>query len=323
MTQLNFICKVCAGENFVGLFHKNIHRREYDFIKCADCGFITIKPYPSQKELNDFFKEEYNVSYMAVRNSRIDSLNRHRLSLLLDYKREGNLLDIGCGSGIFLDYAKQYFSVEGIEKSSDARKIGRDRFDAKIIGEDLYEFSPSKSYDVITMFHVLEHVIDPNLALNKIYNMLKGDGVALLVMPNNSSLSFRIFGKHWEWLNPPKHLSYFTPKTIVRILQKNGFEIVELKTQRGDDFNFLFNSILAVLSITGIRQFIFEKYFSKKNNGNKGFLDLYELIFRITNILTLPFYPLRRLLENNGLGSEMVVVVRKNIISPKIFKLIL
>lgn len=306
-------CAVCSASNFRHLFDKHIHNRDYRFIKCARCGFITIIPYPSEAELNDFYLNEYEFSYMGIENKRTRINNQNRLNNLLKYVTDGSLLEIGCGSGQFLELAKGHFKVKGIDMLKGAVELGK-RKKLSIQYSSLEDFTPNEKYDVVCLFHVLEHVYDPNRTLEKIHNLLKPNGILYIIVPNNKSLSFKLFGKYWEWLNPPKHLSYFDPSTIKKILNNQGFIISNLTTWRGDDYNLLFGTMFYFASLVGIRNKIFEKSFGKKPDSNvksSRTLQFHESLFNITNTMMAPFSPLSRLFSRKQLGSEIAVISRK------------
>jgi 2-polyprenyl-3-methyl-5-hydroxy-6-metoxy-1,4-benzoquinol methylase len=292
------------------MFQKISYSRKFGFIRCSKCSFVTINPYPTKKQLTDFYLKEYDYSYMNLNNKRVKKINENRLVFLSKYLKKGNLLDIGCGTGLFLNQAKKHFDVEGLEYSKYACDIAKNMFKLKVYNTDIESFDSDKKYDVVTSFHVLEHIRQPDLYLHDVKKIIKKKGHIYIIVPNINSFSFLFFGKYWEWLNPPKHLSYFNMKTLKLLLRKEGYDIVDIKTQKGDDYNFLFNFLFFIINILGLRQFFFKKMFEK--NKKSGGISVYNLVFSITNFICMFFFPIRKVLENKGYGSEISVIARKH-----------
>lgn len=299
-------CIACDSEDFTRILQKHMHDRHYTLIRCDKCGFVTVEPYPTRKELDQFYTKEYDFSYMNADSARLKKINLDRLQVVLKHKKSGSLLEIGSGSGLFMREAQKYFDVQGIEFSDYAAKIGRKNFGLNIMTANLYDFQSSKKYDVIVMFHVLEHVLDPSLALQKIKSMLKKDGVLVMAFPNIDSLSFKLFGKNWEWINPPKHLSYFNEKSFSRLANRNGLRVIKRITHKGDHYPFLLHLIITTANLLNLRKIMLKTTKRKKSK----ILGIYEMLFSVFNIISYPFTPIRKYFGNKGRGSELVVVCK-------------
>jgi SAM-dependent methyltransferase len=160
-------------------------------------------------------------------------LERRQLAKLREVERRreaGKLLDVGCGKGGFLRAARdrgwRCFGVEiSPQASDDARRMGLDVATGRF--EDVHY--PDGFFDVITMYHVLEHLHDPREALSKAYQLLKSEGLLVVAVPNFDSLQARIFRQRWYHLDAPRHLYHSTPRTLKMLLHEAGFKILETR----------------------------------------------------------------------------------------------
>lgn len=143
------------------------------------------------------------------------------------YKKNGTLLDVGCGLGSYLSMIQKIgWKGVGIELNKRAARYGREilKLDIRTGMIDDFDF-PEKSFDVITMWHSIEHFTSPKQALIKAGRIIKDDGLILISTPNYDSLDRMIFKANWNGLEVPLHLYYFTPATIQRLLVSAGFTI--------------------------------------------------------------------------------------------------
>jgi len=143
-----------------------------------------------------------------------------------------SLLDIGCSHGDYLSFLqKAGWEVEGIELDPQAARHAQEaglrvhQGDA----EELLERLPSGRYNVVTMWHVLEHLYDPLGALREVYRILKPDGLLLLELPNSASVLARCLGRYWYPLEVPRHLYHFTPTTLSNMLGAAGFRVCAIE----------------------------------------------------------------------------------------------
>jgi SAM-dependent methyltransferase len=135
--------------------------------------------------------------------------------------------DIGCGSGSNLELLKTAgFHVTGIEPDAKARSIAMNIanvFDGT--AERLPPQVQNKAYDVVLMSHVLEHCIDPHSAVKNVCSILKPGGIAVIEVPNNASKGFAKFRANWPWSDIPRHINFFTERSLSALLRVSGFEI--------------------------------------------------------------------------------------------------
>lgn len=148
-------------------------------------------------------------------------------------------MDIGCNIGLFMKVAQQAgFDVKGVELNADCALYGREKFHLDIDSNYLEDIAfPDETFDVITLFDVLEHIPNMNTFINEVKRILKNNGLIVLQSPNLNSLMSEITKGKWYWLGPPDHLYHFTPDAMTRFLRSHGFSIKEVKTwEPAEDF---------------------------------------------------------------------------------------
>lgn len=161
-------------------------------------------------------------------------------------RRPGRVLDIGCGEGTFLSaMVRRGWDAVGVEISRDGAERAAARPGLTVYNKPLEDCAlPPKSFDLITLWHSIEHVEDPKALLTLVATLIKDDGVVFLAFPNAESWDFRLFGARWFHLDPPRHLHYFSPSTMAKLLEQCG-----LHAQSVGQFSFEYNPFGFVQSI--------------------------------------------------------------------------
>jgi len=231
-------CNLCGSNDG----HLLVVEDGFKFVKCMNCGLIYENPRPTPDELNKHYEEEYlnpeikvggvdNITYVQTNRG---ALYRRELEYIARIFPKGKLLDVGSGFGIFLRIAKEYgFDVMGVEPSKRDPNLAMSKYGLKIFTGTLEEADfPDEHFDVVTMFDVLEHVDDPGQVLKEIHRILRKGGLLYLQVPNGGYLypKYRFFRKIGikRGYFDPKHLTYFSPKTIKAMCEKNGFFDIEV-----------------------------------------------------------------------------------------------
>lgn len=214
-----------------GLNGKLLHiKYGISFFKCKNCGFVYRSPLPLvTPNINN------KASYQAYRGSE-DILRevKWRLALISKFKNKGKLIDIGCGIGSFPQTAKNAgWEAYGTEVSEWACNYIRERFDFKLFKGTLQEIHfPDKFFDLITLWHVLEHIPDPVEELKEVYRILKDDGVVCIEVPNICSLDALIRGRNWECF-VSDHYYYFSKHTLELACSFAGLKLTFAKRISG------------------------------------------------------------------------------------------
>lgn len=235
-------CLLCGGDTFASNDQDHydadgVNQTNYILSKCADCGSGNVWPQPTNEELIALYsKGIYKAS--GGKGERIvgpvlNQLQKIRLGEINQViEKTGRLLDIGCGKGRFLYNAvKMGWNAEGQDMSATQAAAAEVKSGAKVWVGDLESLPfSSQRYDVVTMWHVLEHLPDPEKMIGLIHDIISEGGVLVLEVPNYASWQARIGRGKWFQLDIPRHLWQFTPKGISEIMQNNGFAVTEYKT---------------------------------------------------------------------------------------------
>ena len=215
----------------------------FHLLRCASCECIFQNPLPDKGRLGEFYPQEYwwpgQAPQENLRTRIFRNLEKtYRELVVQDHARfvkkwagklssdEKLLLDVGCGNGTFLHAAASHgFVPHGMDVSARAVEIARKEYGYPVrqgeIGAKVWD---DCRFDFITMFHVMEHLPDPRLALKYARELLRPAGVLILQVPNVSSMQARIFGSRWSGLDVPRHLVNFTPRSLALLLEEEGYE---------------------------------------------------------------------------------------------------
>ncbi len=208
-----------------------------NLVRCLSCGLIYQNPRPTLEEMGQHYPDEYDV----YQETPIESVRSWLLRKELEYglwkhgkyitnrKKNGRLLDIGCATGIFLNWMKnkEKWETYGIEINPNAAEIARERYKLNVKSGTLDQAAFSDGFfDAVTLWDVLEHVHDPRGQLSEIHRILKKDGLLVCRVPNYGSLDSRLFGAYWAGLDAPRHLYVFTISVLEKLLRDTGFSVI-------------------------------------------------------------------------------------------------
>lgn len=222
-------CPVCENSNFIQL----IKKRDMTLIKCLDCGLIQVGNSAASFDIKlyDYYKDRIGLTAKELYSHITAKRYINLLKGLEIYRKNGRLLDIGCGEGHFLSLAKEKgWEAAGIERAPYAVQICRE-LGINAISADLLKIDLEDSYyDAVTMFEVLEHLAHPREYLSKVNGILRKDGVLILTTPNFNCITRFLLQKKWSWINE-EHLFYFTARTLRLLLNKCNFSIIKLSVK--------------------------------------------------------------------------------------------
>ncbi len=194
-------------------------------VKCQDCDLCFTNPRPSARAIAAFYPADYRPHRKP--GSRAVALGRRRAAVKgVAWHGQGRLLDFGCGAGSFLARMHQAgWRVTGVDCSATAVEQVRSALGVPaLVGSLPHPELQDRSYDVVTMWHALEHVHEPLEVLRAAYRLLVPGGKLVVEVPNIDSLPFRWFGPNWFGLDLPRHLTHFSPWTLRRMLERAGLE---------------------------------------------------------------------------------------------------
>ena len=230
-------CPVCnspSSQPFLTCKDHTVSRETFDVVNCNGCGFKYTNPRPELNVLGNYYKSEDYVSHSNTKkgfvNSTYQTVRKYtlmkKLQLISKYFKTGRVLDIGSGTGEFLNVCKNAkWETIGIEPSDDAREMAITNYGLDVRKEEEIRNLQSESFDIITMWHVLEHVPDLNTRIEDLKRLIKPNGVIIIAVPNCNSLDARIYKENWAAYDVPRHLYHFTPKDIESVFKKHGLKV--------------------------------------------------------------------------------------------------
>ena len=214
-------------------------------VRCVRCGLVYQNPRPTEAEIGAYYPPEYDPFVpppWAHPNPVIRAVHlyglKKRWALVERWAptRAGkrDILDIGCATGVFLAAGSDRWRKVGIELSTDAAQYARQTF-ALTVHQGMLEQSPlaPNSFDVVTMWDVLEHVHDPVRTLGRIRELLRPRGILVVRVPNLDAWDARLFGRYWAGLDQPRHLFVPTTASLAQLLGQAGFVELERRCLSG------------------------------------------------------------------------------------------
>jgi SAM-dependent methyltransferase len=244
------ICPVCGSHEIIPFLSCKDYlttQEVFDLCKCRSCGFAFTQDFPAEDEIGKYYEAPAYISHSDTHKGIINSIYhlarkialKSKSKLVADYtgSTRGMLLDIGSGTGYFLNRMKKMkWIVTGIEKSEAARKYAKLKFDINCQDSDYLYMIPGQTKDVITMWHVLEHLEHLNKVFERLHCILKDDGLLVIALPNKDSFDAQYYKECWAAYDVPRHLWHFSPADFRYIADKHQFEVVEIKPMYFDAF---------------------------------------------------------------------------------------
>jgi SAM-dependent methyltransferase len=208
-------------------------RESFSYLQCTTCGLARLEESPVGRDLGSFYADQYAPvcgEFASGRRSLLSRLleaNFRRIAGRIEaLVPSGRILDVGCGSGLFLaTMERRGWQVVGVEPNVRLAEELRTSRGLDVHTGLLHDVPDGAGpFDAVTLFHVIEHVPRPDEALRKVGRLLRPGGVLVLVTPNVAALEHRLFGRHWYALQPPDHLWLFSPPSLNRVVLEAGFE---------------------------------------------------------------------------------------------------
>lgn len=230
-------CPLCEGNHLKHMMTCVDHYasgEQFEVFCCEDCGFRFTQDFPIEAEIGRYYETPDYISHSDTKKGIVNNLyhlvrkrmlnRKAQLISHLSGKNSGKLLDIGTGTGYFSNFMKQKgWEVTAIEKSPQARAFAKEHFGLDILDESRLKGLPAGSFDVITLWHVMEHLEQLNETWKLLYDLLSDKGILIIAVPNCKSYDAEKYKENWAAYDVPRHLWHFTPNTMQQIGSKHNF----------------------------------------------------------------------------------------------------
>jgi SAM-dependent methyltransferase len=228
------ICVACGSAHFSIV---SANSATFRLRRCEQCGTAITDPKPSSEKLEASYSQSYygleNVKFVSLVEGVVAWITQLRARWIHQkLKAHSRILEIGCGRGLLLGaLARLGHECHGTERSSLAAKRAQRIVGVKVYTAPLDHCNLEKeSFDLVVLWHVLEHLERPGQTLAQVFEFLRAGGMLLLEVPNLSSFQSRLAGKHWLHLDIERHLFHFTPDGLTRLVEAAGFSVTEQRT---------------------------------------------------------------------------------------------
>lgn len=311
--RINLTCCVCHNDNWIYLW-KSYDRMlflkdTFDVIKCNHCGLISYANRLTSVELKKHYPSTSYYSYISKFGGVLSKLRGYLVSRMYEptllsqfftffikqvpaipkYVKNGKVLDVGCGSGhTLLELERLGWRVYGVEIDKYAvKRANKNGLKHVYFGgyNRVSKFNNS-FFDAIRIYHVIEHLENPEECMRILHNKLNNNGELLIGTPNIESITAKLFQSYWFNLDVPRHIWLFSPSTLTTLLTKSGFEIVSVTYCSGGGF-------------VGSIQYIVSDLLNKKVNFVSKFY------------LFLIFYPIEWIFDFLRRGDVMIITAKK------------
>lgn len=251
------------NKKFIDVKDHSVSKESFELFEDSEYELLKTNPFPELSELGKYYESEDYIShtdgsrnlfekvYQTVKRKTLND----KVSWIKSFKKSTiSILDIGCGTGDFLFRAKEEgWKVFGFEPNEKAKAISKSKKINLIDDLDSYQ---KHSFDVITMWHVLEHVPDLDKQIKQIKSLLKPDGLLIIAVPNYKSYDANFYKSDWAAYDVPRHLWHFSKTSIKKIFENYQMQLIHIKPMYFDSF------YVSLLS---------EKYRSGKMNPLRAF----------------------------------------------------
>jgi 2-polyprenyl-3-methyl-5-hydroxy-6-metoxy-1,4-benzoquinol methylase len=224
----------------------SVSGEEFQLLHNLELDMLETFPQPKEDKLPDYYKTEDYISHTDSKRNLFEKVYhlvrsislKRKLNLINSFNStEKNLLDVGCGTGDFLKIAlNNNWNVSGIEPNPDARKISNSKTNNSVFEIDqLLKFKPN-SFDVITLWHVLEHLPNLDNHLSVFKQLLKANGTLIIAVPNFKSFDALYYKNFWAAFDVPRHLWHFSQQSISKLVSKKEMKVTKTLPMTFDSF---------------------------------------------------------------------------------------
>ena len=243
-------CPVCGSteiKNIISAKDHTVSGEVFAIVECNNCTLRFTQDIPDATSIAQYYKSEEYISHSNTSKGLINAIYQFVRTRTIRKKRKliekttdlksGTLLDIGSGTGSFIhEMKKAGWQVTGLEPDKDARVVAKKLYDLDLSDAKVLFQLSSGSFDVITLWHVLEHVHELAAYMQQLKSLLKQNGKLIIAVPNYTSKDAKIYKEYWAAYDVPRHLYHFSPRSMQELMKRNGLMIQEYKPMWYDSF---------------------------------------------------------------------------------------
>ena len=301
-TECSIPCNLCGTTIIETL---SLRDKKGDYLRtviCSKCGLIWSDPRPSDDKIREFYSREYRKEYKGITKPKKKHIYRDAKEAIRRYnyfkeilKKEDSLLDIGAGNGVFVySLRKLGFNAQGIEPDENHTRYAREELQIPVTTGFAQEINNKKSFNIITLHHVLEHLADPLAELKNIWGILKENGYLVVEVPNAEDIKQDPKNRYHK-----AHIYTFNPETLITLGKRAGFSVFKK----------------AIAPLNGNISIIFQKN-SETANGSieldGNFSKITKLLNRHTNLRHFStLVPYKKVFTNAFIAIGEQIAVRK------------
>ena len=241
------LCKSSAIKKRFACVDEFATGEQFEIFECTACGLAFTQNVPDEKEIDRYYESPTYISHSNTSKGLVNRVYHIVRRIMLQKKarkvemltglKNGRLLDYGAGTGHFARLMKtRGWSVTAIEKNGKARELALKEFGFEMLPVEALSTIKDKELDVVTMWHVMEHIQEPDKMWDELHRILDDRGIAIIAVPNSASYDALKYKEYWAAYDVPRHLWHFTPSTIAQWGEKHGFVLDGQYTMPFDGF---------------------------------------------------------------------------------------
>ena len=230
-------CPLCSGqqlEHALTCTDYYASGETFEIIRCAHCSFLMTQNAPVEAEIGKYYETPDYISHSDTQKGLMNRVYHWVRQYMLSQKArlvkqaakmpKGTILDYGTGTGYFANtMERKGWTVKAVEKSLQARTFAKEHFGLDVDAETALPHYQSETFDVVTLWHVMEHLEHLNEMWNTLHRILKERGVLIVAVPNPNSYDAKKYKEWWAAYDVPRHLWHFSPSVMQKFGAKHGF----------------------------------------------------------------------------------------------------
>ena len=244
--ELVTTCPICSGHQFTTIrtcTDFTTTKETFNLAECIGCNFVFTQPRPAAAEIGKYYQSDKYISHTGGSQSLIDRIYLLARQYTLAQKRKTierhaqgkTILDFGCGTGEFLKEMQGHgYQTVGVEPADNAREKSI-QLNGKVIASSLDQIPP-QPYDVITLWHVLEHLHEPAQYLRQFHELLSHSGTIFIAVPNRNAPDAKHYQSYWAAYDVPRHLWHFSQQDMTALLRNHGFKLKSIHPMKLDSY---------------------------------------------------------------------------------------